>query len=269
MKNGTKKHYKDLKVKPGEILFVPSDNRLLEIQPFVNTLSNPPGWFRRIAKFPGSVRRCAGISDYLSIGVTLPAWSNFRFKNIGRDSVWEVATDQFELPKDNYPLAVQSFEVAQTGKCPMTDIRDQDTRNGSYPKLVNPWRIMTAPGWSTIILPNLLEPNKNYTIVPAIIHTDFYHTLNVVLNITGSEDFNINYGDAFAQLIPFKRDSDFNKILFEDEDVFKYVTSRGFGSGGLSLPPGSSTARPYRMERIKVDKELEEKEHTKFWKRKN
>ena len=105
MKSGTKRQYKDLKVKPGQILFVPCDNRLLEMQPHVNSSSNPPGWFRKIGKFPGSLRRCAGISDYLSIGVTFPAWSNFRFKNAGHDSIWEVATDQFELPKDKYPLS--------------------------------------------------------------------------------------------------------------------------------------------------------------------
>ena len=269
MKSGTKRQYKDLKVKPGQILFVPCDNRLLEMQPHVNSSSNPPGWFRKIGKFPGSLRRCAGISDYLSIGVTFPAWSNFRFKNAVHDSIWEVSTDQFELSKDKYPLSVQSFELSQTGECPMTNMRNKDVKNGSYPKLVNPWRIMTAPGWSTIVLPNLFEPNKNYTIIPAIVHTDFYHTLNIVLNITGNEDFNINYGDPFVQLIPFKRDLDFNEALFEDEDVFKYVITRGFGSGGLSLVPGLSTARPYRMEKIKVDKELKEKEHKKFWKRNN
>ncbi len=266
MKFGNSKNYKDLKVKPGEVLFIPSDNRHLEMPPTVNTSSNPPGWFRKMGKFPGSVRRCAGTIDYLAAGVSLPAWSNFKFKNKGSGSIWEVATDQLDLP-GNYPITVQSFDFAQTGKCPMSEIRDQEVQEGCYPKLVKPWRIKTAPGWSTLILPNLFEPNKNWTVVPAIVHTDFYHTLNVVLNIHSNEDFAIHYGDPLVQLIPFKRDSDFNKVLFEDEKMFKYVSSRGFGSGSLIPTPGESTARPYRMERIKVDKQIEEEKSKRKWKK--
>lgn len=78
MKFGNSKNYKDLKVKPGEVLFIPSDNRHLEMPPTVNTSSNPPGWFRKMGKFPGSVRRCAGTID------PEPLFLNLKLDQAGR-----------------------------------------------------------------------------------------------------------------------------------------------------------------------------------------
>ena len=92
-------------------------------------------------------------------------------------------------------------------------------------------------------------------MVPAIVHTDYYHAMNVVLNIIGDRPFMIKQGTPIAQLIPFKRDSDFSKVLFSDESEFKYVASTGFGMGFVSP---KETGAPYRRERIKVDHALEE-----------
>ena len=112
----------------------------------------------------------------------------------------------------------------------------------------------TAPGWSTLILPVYWEPNENYTVVPAVVHTDFYHLANVVLNITTDRAFGIKHGTPLVQLVPFKRNADFEKIDFNDESYFKYVSTTGFGMGHIA--PYDGTAAPYRRERIRVDKQL-------------
>lgn len=248
------------KVRPGEIRFTPSDNRLMDMAPVVNSPSSLPAWFRRIGKQPGSLRRCAGTIDLLSAGVTLSAWTNFRFRP-APNGTWETGADDFGPPAGIG--AIQGFSYESTGSCPVTDIRKIET--GQYPKLVNPWRMETAPGWSTLFLPVYWEPNEDYDVLPAIVHTDFYHTANVVLNIKTDSAFQIKYGTPLYQLIPFKRDSDFSKILFNDEKDFKFVATRGFGMGHVA--PSDGTAAPYRRERIKVDKLLEERSSRRMFRR--
>jgi hypothetical protein len=243
-------------VNPGTIRFTPSDNRLMDSSPFVNTVANAPSWFKRIGKGQGSIRKCAGTIDLLSAGVTLPMWTNYRFRP-GEGGSWETAGDDFSPPANIN--AIQGFGFDSTGQCPMTDIRKIE--HGQYPKIVNPWRFETAPGWSTLMLPLYWEPNENYSVVPAIVHTDFYHLMNIVLNITGDSAFSIKYGTPIAQLIPFKRDSDFNQIEFTDESYFKYVSTTGFGMG--HVVPHDGTAGPYRREKIKVDKMIEENQSLK------
>lgn len=248
-------------VKPGEILFIPQDNRLLESSPYVNSVSSLPMWFKKIGKQPGSVRRCAGTIDLLAAGITLPAWTNFRFRPNVENKEWEHGADDF------YPQAninqVQGFSYDSTGSCPMTDIRKIET--GQYPKLVNPWRIKTAPGWSTLMIPTYWEPNENYTVVPAIVNTDIYHLMNVVLNLTGDSPFEIPFGTPLAQLIPFRRDADFGKIIMEDEKNFKYYATSGFGMGHVS--PSSNTSALYRRISIKTDNEIRAQKNSKRFRR--
>ena len=239
------------KVKPGVIRFTPVDNRLMESPPTVNSISQPPQWFKQIGKHQGSLRKCAGTIDFLSAGVTLPAWTNFRFRPDG-NGTWEYGADEFS-PEAGI-ANISGFGYESTGECPMTSVRKLET--GQYPKIVNPWRFETAPGWSTMILPVYWEPNENYTVVPAVVHTDFYHLANVVLNITTDRAFGIKHGTPLVQLVPFKRNADFEKIDFNDESYFKYVATTGFGMGHIA--PHDGTAAPYRRERIRVDKQLED-----------
>ena len=237
------------KVKPGVIRFTPIDNRLMESPPVVNSVTNPPSWFKLVGKHQGSIRKCAGTIDLLAAGVTLPAWTNFRFRPDGQGG-WETGGDEFSPPAGINNI---SGFPESTGQCPMTSVRKLET--GQYPKIVNPWRFETAPGWSTLILPIYWEPDENYTVVPAIVHTDFYHLANIVLNITTDSAFGIRQGKSIAQLIPFKRNADFERIDFNDESYFKYVATTGFGMGHVA--PHEGTAGPYRREKIRVDKELE------------
>ena len=263
--SGTKMSKKN-KVKPGEIRFIPTDNRLMESAPFANNLTNLPDWFRRVSKQGGALRRCAGTIDLLAAGVTLPMWTNYRFRPDG-NGAWETGADDF------YPAAVtggqptpigqaSGFNYESTGECPMTSVRKIET--GQYPKLINPWRMETAPGWSTLLIPCYWEPSEDYTVVPAIVHTDYYHSMNIVLNLTGDRPFALKYNTPIAQLIPFKRDSDFTKVLFSDESDFKYYASTGFGTGFISP---RETGAPYRRERTKVDSRLEEANRQKWWHR--
>lgn len=248
------------KLKPGQIRFTPVDNRLMDMPPIVNTVANPPSWFKKIHKNYGSLRTCAGTVDYLAAGVTIPLWTNLYFK-LTPDSKWEYGAD--DMNPQAGMSAVSGFPYEATGSCPITSVREVE--DSDFPKIINPWRIETAPGWSTMILPLHWEPSSDYSVVPAIVHTDFYHTMNLVLNLTGNSDFSIRFGTPIMQLIPFKRSDDFNEILFNDESEYKYVATKGFGMGHIS--PRNHTSAPYRRERKRVDDELAENNKRKFFNR--
>jgi hypothetical protein len=241
------------KIKPGQIRITPSDNRLLTMPPHVNAINNPPSWFSKISKERGSIRRCAGTIDMLSAGITIPCWTNFDFKLDDKTKTWETRGSNFGGTRGHQDVgAIEHFPYQSVGECPISSIRKVE--NSFYQKLINPWKIETAPGWSILQMPIYWEPNENYTILPAIIHTDFYHTANIVLNLTSDKPFTIKYGTPLVQIIPFKRDSDFESIIFEDESNFKYVDSTGFGFGHIF--PTNGTSGPYRREKMRIDEEL-------------
>lgn len=247
----TIKQYKDIpKPKPGEILIVPRDNRLLETSPFVNNAQSLPNWFKGIEKKRGSIRSCSGTLDFLQSGITVPLWTNAKFvPNMNLGSQWEVHQDQMPYTESfhNEPFAFESV-----GRCPITSVREIE-RSG-FPKLVNPWCFMTAPGWSTLVLPPLYEPNKEWQTLASIVHTDFYHNLNLVLNITTDKSFWIKAGTPVMHLIPFKRSGDINKIKMADESMWRFITSRGFGDAHVI--PILSTGGSYKTYQRKIDADL-------------
>jgi len=248
------KIYKDLPTpKPGEIHFYPSDDRLNENVPYINNAKTLPSWFRKIPKSPGSIRSCAGTLDYLQIGTTVPMWTNARFSpDFGNPWRWDIQLDNIPFKGE---FLNEPFRFESTGECPMTNRRE--IKDSSYPKLVNPWFLRTAPGWSCLALPVLFEPNKNYEVVPSVVHTDFYHSLNVVLNIYTDQAFEIKAGTPIVHLIPFKRNEDFSKVVVGGEEHYKLMTARGFGP--YALFPSGSTAKAYKKYQRVVDAELEQK----------
>lgn len=259
------KHYGETKKpKPGQIVVTPTDNRLLEMPPIVNNPSTTPKWFRLIPK-GRSVRRCAGVMDYLSIGVTVPAWTNIYFEpSPDSPNRWNLMMEN--IPFSQFQFTNEPFPYEATGKCPMSEIRSIE--DGFYPKIVNPWLFRTAPGWSTLVLPVMYEPNKNYHVIPAVVNTDFYHNLNCVINITAESSFKIEYGTPLMHLIPFKRSEDISEIIFEDDSLYKVYHARGYGSG--SLFPIGSTSAAYRRATKQVDSQiLESNKKNKFFKKRN
>lgn len=249
------------KVKPGHVRVTPLDNRYMSSAPYVNDLTNLPEWFRRIPKGKGSVRACVGITDFLGTGFTIPAWTNFSFKPRADMNEWEMRADNMN-PGIEYPM-LGLFGYEQTGECPMT--RQRELEKMPYPKLITPWRIQTAPGWSCLMLPILYDQPSEYTILPAVIHTDFYQIMNVVVNPLTGSDFSIKYGTPLVHIIPFKRDSDITKIDFEDESFFKYASSNMYLTGGIG--PASGTGAAYRRAVRVVDSSIAESKN-RIWQRK-
>lgn len=255
-------------IKPGQIRIIPTDNRLMEMPPYANTHMSLPRWFKGIPKdAQGSIRGCAGVTEYLKIGITVPAWTNMHFRPNAELRVWESRLDEFNPPGEI--SRVEGFPYTSTGECPITKIRKLD-EGYQYPKIVTPFKFQTAKGWSTMIMPLILEPNSNYSVVPGIVNTDYYHTINCVINITGNSEFKIQYGTPLFHLIPFKRSGDIEEIIFEDEKEYKYYVSGGFGNGYV-IPSGVSKSGAYRSARKEIDNivKIEETKTRFFFRKKN
>lgn len=249
------------KVKPGHIRITPVDNRFMATPPYANGGQNIPQWFRQIHKGHGSVRSCAGIMDYLSAGITVPAWTNFYFSPNVEAATWAVSADSTNPPVHDFEFAA-NFSYTQTGKCPMTEARKLEKM--SYPKLITPWRIQTAPGWSSMLLPIPYDENEEFSVLPAIVHTDFYQVTNIVINPKTNTDFSIKWGTPLVKIVPFKRDSDITEIEFMDESFFKYASTNMYLTGAVS--PRSGTGLAYRKAVKVVDTYLEKDK--KWWRAK-
>ena len=180
------------KVRKNEMLIVPKDNRLWECGPYTNN-NHKPEWWMSQDKTAGSIRRCHGTTDFISHGITLPMWTNVDVRPNPNHTDFEIRVDQMPFAEPNSPSAfdIQGFPATSTKECPFSSGR---IINGYYPKLVTPWEIKTAPGYSTLVLPTILEPNPNYTVMPGLIHTDYYHTINIVLVINTDQPFKIDIG---------------------------------------------------------------------------
>ena len=81
LKNSDKiRTYRDWpKVKPGEILMIPKDYRLLENPPVINGTTWPDWWKNMPKDRNTTMLGCKGIQDYLSMGITVPLWCDMEF----------------------------------------------------------------------------------------------------------------------------------------------------------------------------------------------
>jgi hypothetical protein len=92
--------------------------------------------------------------------------------------------------------------------------------------------------------------------------------MNIVLNITTGNSFNIKYGTPIAHLIPVKRNKDFQKMIIGSTEDYLLATGRGFGDSPLQPLHENGTAAPYRRYVKVIDDRIEEEEKKfSFWSR--
>ena len=213
------------KVKKGEILIVPSDNRLIENPPRLNKKSSWPEWFKSplIAK-QGTIVSCKGVQDYLQVGITVPLWCDVEIFQVGMDDVRSRTSDR--------AFDTDQFGADMTEGCPINHGRELES--AGWPKINSPYLYKTAPGYSTMVLPVAYEPDPRYQVLPAIIHTDFYHNINAVLRVMVKDPFVIKAGTPIYHLVPFKRDDTIDEIIMGDESMHKTGINRGLGYGSVN-----------------------------------
>lgn len=240
------------KVRENEMLFVPADNRIEEIGPWSNHRQKPDWWMRQ-KKGSGSIRTCHGTSDFISLGVTLPMWTNVSVRVSNDGNSFDVRCDEMATmgSSRNIVSRTEGFPASSTDECPFSSMRKV---NGQYPKLVTPWLVKTAPGWSTLVLPTILEPFPEYSVMPGVVHTDYYHTINIVLIVNTDKQFTIPIGRPMYQLVPFKRSNGRTEVVMGNETMYRFLEGRGSGENYIL---NRDRKKSYRREQHKADAALE------------
>lgn len=245
------------KVKKGQILVVPMDNRLAEIAPYSNR-GTMPDWWKNQPKKMGTIRRCHGTLDYLGLGITFRLWTNVHVRPTANMANFEIRLEQFGNHRGYGPgseFRVENFPAASSEGCPFSENR---AIKGDFPKLVTPWFFKTAPGYSTLILPNHLDQDPNYSVMPGVVHTDYYHTINVVLLIHTDKEFTIPIGTPIYQLIPYKRSDQKTDVILGNDSMAKFMEGRGVGEHYVA---NMDRRQSYRKELAKQDVAVSEMEN--------
>ena len=87
-------------------------------------------------------------------------------------------------------------------------------------KFLNPWRIYTPPGYSVLFITPTYQFEKRFTVLPGIVETDSYHSINFPTVWHTTKDAIIERGTPFIQVIPFKRSKWKSQIsLMDTEDM--------------------------------------------------
>jgi hypothetical protein len=242
------------KPKRGEIVVVPTDNRLTHLPPHL-PWNQLPSWWKNLSKKKGSIRRCQGTYDYITHGIVVPLWTDVTIRP-------SIDGKRFELKLTGYGdkyFVAEGFENESSEGCPFSSLKKIPT--AQYPKLVSPWLYITPKGVSLMSLPMLHEPNPNYTVVPGVVHTDFYHHIHVVLNITTDKEFTIRAGTPIQYLVPINRRDSLKRIIWGNESYTRFLDVAGLGEGSLIAPDRNLF---YRKKQRSTDLEILEIENKKW-----
>lgn len=210
--------------KPNEVVVATREDRLLDSgMPELNR-GNKVKWWADLPSSAGSYRRCYGINDLLNYGFTVSAWCDFEVL---------CSRDEVHIKPSERHFRIEHFEFSQVGECPIT--QDRDIKDLGFPKLVTPFYIRTAPGWSIMTFQHPLLYSRQFQVMPGMIHTDFYHELNVVLNISGSSNFVIEAGTPLLYCLPVNRKSIgvIDSVEHAGVDVAEVLVNHGLGYSGI------------------------------------
>lgn len=232
---------------PGEILLVPQNNRLYtpEVMPVDNS-KGFPDWFKELDPDKRGLKRCQGTQDYLMTGVTFRLHNPVKFRKTPDGQQWESRWESSD-GNMNPSLRIDNFRYEDVGPHQITDQRDLP--NGNFIKLVNPWEVVTAPGWSSMLIPCAWNYDRRYELISGVVHTDFYHHMNWVINIQTDEDFIIPAGTPIGTVVTFPRFIKQN-VLWGDESAHQFLMNEPWQ---MAFEP-NSIKRLYRRRQRAEDK---------------
>ena len=255
---------------PNELFAAPVDNRLWHPKVAIRaSRTKTPEWFKNIPHGDASLKRCYGVADYMRTGYVVPLWASLDVRkpisklNQRWDARFETAQnglfhtgslseEDMQYYFSQEALTKGQFPLHQTGaECP---VAKRKPRPSTYLKLMNPWVLRTAPGWSCLFLPTIWEPNDKYEVLGAVVHTDYYPNANVVINVLTEESFTIPEGTIMQHVIPFKRDAAIlnTEVLRGDQTAHKLLRDTGFGA---VFTTSKDTHGGYKREQKRMDEE--------------
>jgi hypothetical protein len=192
---------------------------------------NIPEWFKKLEHKHKNrtVKGCMPFLDSLTSGYLIRMTQDFYLNhNVlnpdtnKKDTYFQTSVDDrktTDLLNVNTPDP-QVHPVEQLKGSPLVE----KNKNLPFYKILNPFKIITPPGYSVLILPPLNNKDDRFEIIPGIVDTDIYTTeINFPFVVNGDKyetlETIIERGTPLAQIIPFKREDWKMKVEEEKERV--------------------------------------------------
>jgi hypothetical protein len=192
-----------------------------------------PAWFHQApVDIPGhtgqfglplrGMKACPGITDYLSLGVIIPAWTDMLVRR------------QVDEEGDRYAdtTALTTDEVRVTS-CAAHSLQmpTEGTASRYALKLDSPWVVRTPPGWSVLILPLAYGRHHDFEVFPGVVDTDVMHQMHFIGRLNFEGERLIELGTPLLQVIPFERQR-VDVTATHDADLHAALYGRGQGAPG-------------------------------------
>jgi hypothetical protein len=205
-----------------EFLYPKRTKEILEEIFPIKATQNIPQWYKDLNhSFPfKTIKGCIPFLDTLTAGYILKMPQDFYVKHnhvqrdrkdSSRNFAYGVCGQHLEdlylnLNDNSQQLHGIDQLGGKKGGCPFVE------KNKNLPlyKILNPFRIKTAPGYSCLFVPPLNNKDDRFEIISGIVDTDtFPNYINFPIVLNGDKypvlETIIEQGTPYVQIIPFKR----------------------------------------------------------------
>jgi hypothetical protein len=191
-----------LKSKNPKVTFFTQVEGLKESAPIKPSINFIPNWFRQVPPnadmLTGTIKKCPGFIDFMKRGFVVPLWCDLYVKlektENGLYYEWKTPDPEF-----NFEIHQQEQflnHVPQNAKDTYHMILKTDC----------PWKVLTTEGYSLLQLPMTYDYSEYFDVLPGIIHSDVYHTINQQMCMKKLGEYIIKKGTPLAMYVPFKRE---------------------------------------------------------------
>jgi hypothetical protein len=194
---------------------------------------NLPNWYKKIDKhtlYQKNIKGCIPFLDCISAGYVLPLPQDLFIghnvvdkslnpeerKSFLKYSLPEGVSEELCTVYNLNGASDQLHTVYQIGG-PDNFMAKKNGSNNQIIKILNPWKIKTPPGYSSLFVSPFYNENDYFSIISAIVDTDVFDdhiNFPIIINNDKYPSFEkiFKQGIPYVQIIPFKRDSWKKKI---------------------------------------------------------
>jgi hypothetical protein len=162
----------------------------------------------------GTVKQCRPFLDALSSGYIIPLCGDVNF------AMSEAGELTFECPSGD--TSIETHHIAQ--------VAGSLWAGGPVIKFMNPWVVVTPPGYSTLFVPPFNRPEIPFEVLAGVVDTDqFYAEVNfpAACRMAKGSSCTLKRLTPIVQAIPFKRESWQAEVMHADaQRLAKFATEQ-------------------------------------------
>jgi len=203
-----------------KVTFFTEVEGLIESSPIVPLINHIPQWFKSVKPdidaIASTVKRCPSFIEFFKKGYVVNMWCDL-YLNIQntKDGIrfeWQTPDEQFKFDTHGHEQFLEH-----------TPIHIQEKIKFIL-KPVCPWNVKTEKGYSLYQFPMYYSYNPIFEVLPGIIQSDIYHTINQQMCIMQEGEYIIEKGTPLAAYVPFKREEFNLEMKMIDDSLKKQLT---------------------------------------------